>query len=248
MCASPFFDFQCLSCNSLAHFIKCWPLSCNLLGKFIEFQRLRRSPCGPHGSLHQIGDNCLYFASLEQVSNVMHISDRWYLLVFYESGALFRPLLSVRVINTCLLFTSVEQLSEPLHRSWYLIFACILQVLSTYPIPFIGQDDWYLLLLYKSGAIIRPLLSVRIIDIWLYFTSLEQLSDPLRRSGQLVFACIFQGWSNYPTPVTGQDDWCLLVFYTSWAIIRYPLLVRVINISLYFTSLEQLSDPCYSSG
>ena len=115
---------------------------------------------------------------------------------------------------------SPEQLSDPLYRSGWLIFACILQVLSTYPIPFIGQDHWYLLVFYKSWAIIRYPLSVRMIDICLCFTSHEQLSNLLFRSGWFVVACILQVSSNYPIPFIGQDDWYLLVFCKSWAIIR----------------------------
>ena len=140
-----------------------------------------------------------------------------YLHVFCPSWAIVRSPSSIRIIDICLYFANLEQLSDPLHRSGWLIFACILQVLSNYPIPFIAQDDWYLLVFYKSWAIIRSPLSVRMIDICLYFTSLEQLSDPLHCSRRLIFACILPVLSNYPIPFIGQDDWYLLVFFKSWA-------------------------------
>ena len=127
------------------------------------------------------------------------------------------------MIDICLYFTSLEQLSDPLHRSGWLIFACILQVLSNYPIPFIAQDDWYLLVFYNSWAIIRSPSSVRMIGICLYFTSLEQLSKPT---------------------LIGRDGWYVLVFYQSWEIIWCPSSLRMRDIWFYVTvtSLEQLSD------
>ena len=101
------------------------------------------------------------------------------------------------------------------------------------------SDRWYLLVLYRSWAVIpchwsvimlivacilqvlrnhpMPLIS-QIVDICLHITSLEQLSDAIYRSD-------------------------LLVFYKSWAIIQchwLQLIGQIIDKWLCFTCLEQL--------
>ena len=86
----------------------------------------------PMPLIGQTIDSCLYFESLEQLWDAIDRSYRWYLLVFYKSGAII------------------------LDRSdhWYSLY---LQVLTNYPMPFIGH----------------------IVDMCLYFTSPEQLCDAI---------------------------------------------------------------------
>ena len=64
------------------------------------------------------------------------------------------------------------------------------------------------------------LLIGQIVDMCLYFTSLEQMFDAVGRSDWLIFACILQVSRNYSMPSVGQ----------------------IVDICLYFTSVEQLFD------
>ena len=151
-------------------------------------------------------DICIYFTSFEEFSG------DWYLLVFCKPWAIIRSPLSVRIMDICSYFTSLERFSSPLHWSGWLIFVCILQVLSNYSIPVICQVDLCLLEFYKSWAIIRSPLSVRMTDICIDFTSLEQLSNSLHRWGWSRFACILQVLRNSPIPFIGQGDTYIYIY------------------------------------
>ena len=121
-------------------------------------------------------DTCLYFTSLEQLSDPMDGSDDWYLLEFHKSWAIIWSSGSVR----------------------WLMFACILQVLSNYRIPLIGQ----------------------IIDTALYFARLEQLSDPMDWSDDWYLLGFYNSWAIIWS--LSSVRWYLLVLYRSWAIIGSP--------------------------
>ena len=92
----------------------------------------------PMPLIGQILDICLYFTSLEQLFEAIDWSDHRYLLVFHKSWTIIRCRWSVRS----------------------LVFACVLHVLSNYPMPLISQA----------------------IHICLYFTSLEQWFDAIDKS------------------------------------------------------------------
>jgi len=155
-------------------------------------------------------DICLYFTSLEQLSYAIDRSVHRYVLVFFRSWAIIWCRWSVRP----------------------LIFACILQVLSNYPMPLIGQT----------------------IDICLYLAIIEQLSRAIDRSDHWYLFVFYKYRSDhvyllvfYKSWVTIRCHWsvgtsisaCILQVLSNYPM---PLIGQIIDICLHFTSPEQLSD------
>ena len=153
--------------------------------------------------------------------------------------------------------SSVRSLRSLLHRhllifckSWaiipchwpvtQLIFACILRVLSNSLIPLIGQIVDICLYLQVLSNYPVPLIG-QIIDNCLYFTGLEQLSHPLDWSDHWYMLVLFKYWAIILChwSVGSLTFACILQVSRNYLM---PLISQIIDICLYFTSVEQLSN------
>ena len=189
--------------------------------------------------LRQIMYICWCFTSLEQLSEDIYRSDRWYLLVFCKSGAIILCHWSVRsLIYACILkglsnypmalagqigyiciyFASLEQLCDVVDRS----DLPPVPVRASCPVKLQTLPEAPCMKRILTEASRKPCLSEPIMMPrkhplrCLYFTSLEELFDAIDRPYR----------------------WYLLVFYQYWAMIRCHWSVR----SLIFACiLEDLS-------
>jgi len=189
---------------------------------------------------------CLYFTSLEELFDAIDRANRSYLNLFYKYWAIIRCHWSARsVILACILQVWSN---NPMPLISHILDICLyLQVLSNYSRPFIGQiigiswyftsleqlsdatdrkDRWYLLVFYKSWAIIRYHWSVR----------------PLIT----LFACILQVWSNDSMPLISQIIAICLNVKVSRNYLM-PLIGHIVDICLNDTSIDQLFDAVYPS-